>query len=264
MSANAQRAYPNVNVFIIAAFFTAFRLRMRPPIYVAALLAGVALVLASMARFRTETVMRAADYLTLLSSASISVVAFFLARGMRFRELHSRCQIQQLNSQLKEKIRERSRELSMALARLAEGHLELRPGTVLGGRVQIEEPLGRGGMGIVYRGRDLLTGTAVAVKVVQASSAHELDVLHRFLREAQSVASITHSAIVRPIHVDVSEDGRLFQMMELVEGETLEACLARGDPCLRRSRRASARCSRRRSPPRTTPAWPTSTSSRGT
>lgn len=231
MTANAQRAYPNVNMFVLTAFFTALRLRMRPSIFVVTLLGCVGLVLVCMARLRSETATRAVDYLTVISASSISLIAFFLTRGMRFRELHARCQVQTLNTQLNEKIQERSRELSMALARLAEGHRDLQAGTVLGGRVRIEEPLGRGGMGIVYRGRDLLTGNAVAVKVVQASSAHELDVLHRFLREAQIVASLTHSAIVRSIHVDVSEDGRLFQMMELVEGETLETCLAR-EGCL--------------------------------
>lgn len=230
MSANAQRANPNVSLFIIAAFFTAFRMRMRPPVYVASLLVGAALVLTAMARFRSDVILRTADYLTLISVSSISLVAFFLTRGMRFRELRSSYQIQQLNARLDAKIRERSRELSIALSRLAEGHQDLHPGAVLGGRVELGEPLGRGGMGIVYRGRDLLTGEAVAVKVVQAGSAGELDGLHRFLREVQIVASVTHSAIVRSIHVDVSDEGRLFQVMELVEGETLESRLARGGP----------------------------------
>jgi eukaryotic-like serine/threonine-protein kinase len=227
ISANAQRAHSNVSVFVIAAFFTGFRLRMRPPVYLLSLLAGVALLMTCMARFRSETALRATDYVTLLAVASLSLFAFFLTRGMRFRELQARCQVQELNAQLNEKIRERSRELSMALARLAEGHRELDPGTVLGGRVELEASLGRGGMGIVYRGHDLLTGKAVAVKVVQAGSTHELDELYRFLREARIVASVTHPAIVRSIHVDVSEDGRLFQMMELVEGETLAAHLSR-------------------------------------
>jgi serine/threonine-protein kinase len=81
-------------------------------------------------------------------------------------------------------------------------------------------------MGVVYRGHDRVTGRAVAVKVVHAGSANELDGLHRFLREAEALASLTHPAIVRSLHVDVSEDGRLFQVMELVEGETLESYLA--------------------------------------
>ena len=115
----------------------------------------------------------------------------------------------------------------MALTRLCEGHQPLAPGVVLGGRVEIQAWIGQGGMGAVYRGRDRVTGGTVAVKVVQASSASELDGLYRFLREAETLATVAHPAVVRPIHVDVSEDGRLFQIMELVEGTTLETCLAR-------------------------------------
>lgn len=230
MTANAQRGNPNVSIFLIAAFFTAFRMRMRPSVYVASLLAGASLVVASMARFRSDVVARTADYVTLLAISSLSLVAFFLARRMRFGAVQARHEVQRLNAQLNEKVRERSRELSMALSRLAEGHQDLGPGAVLGGRVEIAEPLGRGGMGIVYRGRDLLTGEAVAVKVVQAGSARELDGLHRFLREVQIAASVAHGALVRSIHVDVSEEGRLFQVMELVEGETLASRLARGGP----------------------------------
>lgn len=228
MSANAQRVNPNLNVFAIVAFFTAFRLRMRPQVYVPSLSLGIALVIGATARFQHEPATRATEYLTVLTISGLSLFAFFLARGMRFRELSARLQVQQLNAQLNEKIRERSKELSMALARLAEDNRALDTGAVLGGRVEIEVPIGRGGMGMVYRGRDLLTDRAVAVKVVQAGSAQELDRLHRFLREAQIVASVTHPAIVRSIHVDVSEDGLLFQVMELVEGETLASFLEQG------------------------------------
>lgn len=230
MSANAQRGNPNVNLFILGAFFIGFRMRMRPLVFTTTLLSGSALVLAGMLHFRTETVMRAADALTVASVALMSQMAFLLTRRSRFREVVARCQIQQLNAQLNERVRERSLELSVALSRLAEGHQSLVPGAVLGGRVELAEPLGRGGMGIVYRGRDLLTGEAVAVKVVQAGSAGELDGLHRFLREVQILTSVSHPAIVRSLHVDVSEDGRLFQVMELVHGETLDTCIARGGP----------------------------------
>ncbi len=68
------------------------------------------------------------------------------------------------------------------------------------------------------------------VKVVQAGSVNELDGLYRFLREAQALASLTHPAIVRSFHVDVADDGRLFQIMELVSGETLQAWLDREGP----------------------------------
>ncbi len=184
--------------------------------------------------------------------SAVALGGFFLARSMRVRELRARRQVEQLNAelgrrvevqvgeivgrageieelntQLNEKIRERSRELSVALARLADGHRALEPGMVLGGRVRLEARIGQGAMGIVYRARDLVTDKTVAVKVVHAGSATELDGLHRFLREAEALASVTHHAIVRSLHVDVSADGQLFQVMELVEGETLDARLAR-------------------------------------
>jgi hypothetical protein len=233
-SANAQRVHPNINLFVMGAFAIALFLRMRPKVFAPALLAASALVLAGIAYFRRDGADRITDELSVLATSSFAFFGFFFARAMHVRELLARQQLERraqeidlLNTQLDEKIRERSRELSMALARLAGGHRALEPGTVLGGRVEIDAWIGQGGMGVVYRGRDLVTDRAVAIKVVQATSATELDGLHRFLGEAQAMASVTHRAIVRSVHVDVSEDGQLFQVMELVEGETLESHLAR-------------------------------------
>jgi serine/threonine-protein kinase len=134
-----------------------------------------------------------------------------------------------LNAQLMERVQERSRELSSALARLARnsgGGGALKAGSVLGDRVRIESVIGQGGMGIVYLGHDVRTESQVAVKVIQAASVSELDSLHRFLQEARSAASVQHPAIVRTLHVDVSEDGELFQIQELVVGIPLDAWLA--------------------------------------
>jgi serine/threonine-protein kinase len=254
-SANAQRAHPNLNLFVAGALATAFFLRMRPRIFAPALLGAAVLVLGGIAHFQQRGTARVADELALLGISSLALLCFFFARSVRVRELLARREVERLNaelerrveaqvgeivkrageiealnSQLNQKISERSRELSNALARLAEGHGAIEPGTVLGGRVEIGAKIGEGGMGVVYRGRDLVTHKMVAVKVVQAGSANELDGLHRFLHEARAMASMTHGAIVRSIHVDVSEDGRLFQMMEFVEGETLESHLARSGP----------------------------------
>src|SRR4051812_5344709 len=77
-------------------------------------------------------------------------------------------------------------------------------------------------MGCVYSGLDRSTSAQVAIKVVQASSRGQLAALERFLREARSAAAIDHPAVVRMLHVDVSEDGMLYQVQELVEGETLD------------------------------------------
>jgi len=140
-------------------------------------------------------------------------------------------EVDQLNAQLQAQVRERSTELSMALAKLAEqrdGGGRLRPGLVLGGRFEIAELLGEGGMGAVYAGVDRTTRSRVAIKIVQARSSVQLDALHRFLREATAAATVAHPAIVRVLHVDVSEDGMLFQAQELVKGVTLQSVLEEG------------------------------------
>jgi serine/threonine-protein kinase len=142
-------------------------------------------------------------------------------------------EVDRLNAQLQAKVRERSTELSMALAKLAEqrdGGGRLRPGRVLGGRFEIAEVLGEGGMGVVYAGIDRTSRSRVAIKVVQARSSVQLDALHRFLREATAAATVAHPAIVRVLHVDVSEDGMLFQAQELVAGVTLHSVLHPGRP----------------------------------
>jgi len=76
--------------------------------------------------------------------------------------------------------------------------------TELGG-YRIESLLRRGGMGVVYEGIDKTTSERVAIKVVQASSAQQLDALQRFVREAASVATIRHPAVVRMLHVGITE-----------------------------------------------------------
>jgi serine/threonine protein kinase len=134
-------------------------------------------------------------------------------------------EISQLNAQLRSQIRARSNELSLALTRLAklrEGDDKLRAGVVLGERFEIGEKLGAGAMGEVYSGRDRASGAKVAIKVIQPTTAIELDAMQRFVGEAAMVAAISHPAVVRMIHVDLTADGFLYQAQELLEGETLE------------------------------------------
>jgi serine/threonine-protein kinase len=134
-------------------------------------------------------------------------------------------EVERLNAQLQALVRARSNELSIALALLAqrrEGDGSMNPGTVLGQRFEVAEFLGQGGMGVVYAGVDRTTGERVAIKVVQSSSARQLDSLHRFLREVRATATVSHPAIVRALHVDLTEDGVLFQVHELVSGVTLQ------------------------------------------
>jgi len=84
------------------------------------------------------------------------------------------------------------------------------------GRYEIEEKLGEGAMGVVYRARDLTLGRVVALKLLSAEGAE--DELHkRFHREAEAVGRLDHPNIVK-IYDLAESDGRLYMAMELLEG----------------------------------------------
>ena len=61
--------------------------------------------------------------------------------------------------------------------------------------------------------------------MIQATSTRQLEAIRRFIGEAGTAATLTHPAVVRMLHVDVSDDGLLFQVQELVEGGTLSTWL---------------------------------------
>jgi serine/threonine protein kinase len=138
--------------------------------------------------------------------------------------------IDQLNAELREQVKERSRELSKALAGLVSQHGEggaIKPGDRLAGRFEIEKFVGRGGMGTVFAALDQLTKERVAVKVIEASSARELDAIHRFLREAHASARVEHPAVVYARHVDL-DNNLLFMVFAFIEGESLQSYLRSG------------------------------------
>ncbi|MEZ4317923.1 MAG: protein kinase [Myxococcota bacterium] len=139
-------------------------------------------------------------------------------------------EVGRLNSQLQAQVRDRSRELALALEKLAHAPEPAAPtleGRVLGGRFELLGRIGAGGMGAVYEGVDQTTRQRVAVKVVRGDVGAPVALLRRFLREAEAVASLDHPAIVRMLHVDIAEDGTFFQVQELIQGETLSRVLAR-------------------------------------
>jgi tetratricopeptide (TPR) repeat protein len=86
---------------------------------------------------------------------------------------------------------------------------------------QVLEELGRGGMGVVFRARELDFGRTLAVKVLLARHAGNADLARRFLEEAQVAAQLQHPG-VPPIHARGRlQDGRPYFVMKLVEGRTL-------------------------------------------
>ncbi len=92
------------------------------------------------------------------------------------------------------------------------------------GRYQIIAPLGKGGMGEVYRAKDTQLGREVAIKVLPEHLAEDAISLKRFEREARAVAALSHPNILS-IHDSGTDRGVTYAVMELLEGETLRARL---------------------------------------
>src|SRR6266851_3600374 len=104
--------------------------------------------------------------------------------------------------------------------------MTLAAGTLLG-PYEILSPLGKGGMGEVYRARDRKLDRDVAVKVLPPSVAADPDTLARFEREAKAVAALSHPNVLA-IHDFGTHDGISYAVMELLEGETLRGKLNAG------------------------------------
>ncbi len=98
-------------------------------------------------------------------------------------------------------------------------------GAVLAERWQLESQLGAGAMGSVYRGRDLVLGREVAIKLLAASFLDDDLMVARFRREAMASSRLVHPSIVTTLDFGVS-DGLPFIVMELVDGIPLDQVLA--------------------------------------
>jgi len=94
-------------------------------------------------------------------------------------------------------------------------------------KYRIEQLLGRGGMGAVYRARDMRLDRLVALKVVRAELLGDPEARRRFRREAQIVARLQHPSIVAVFDYGTFADGGAYLVMELVRGEDLRHLLQR-------------------------------------
>src|SRR5918992_756195 len=104
--------------------------------------------------------------------------------------------------------------------------MQMEPGKRVGSYV-VEEPVGRGGMGVVYRGRHATLPRAVAIKSISPRGTHDLRRMrHRFEREAFVQAQLDHPGIVKIYDYVVAEQ-TYFIVMEFVEGLSLAQLLAR-------------------------------------
>ena len=122
-------------------------------------------------------------------------------------------------------------------------------GTELAG-YRLESLLGRGGMGVVYRARDLALDRDVALKLLAPHLAEDVSFRERFLTESRVAASLEHPNVV-PIHDAGEIDGQLYIVMRLVVGQRPEGRAARTGRSSRRGPLGSWSRSRARSTPLT-------------
>jgi eukaryotic-like serine/threonine-protein kinase len=103
-------------------------------------------------------------------------------------------------------------------------------GLILDDKYQLDEPLGRGGMGTVYRATHLLIDRPVAVKVLNPRFISDEAAHERFRREARAAGRLRHTNAVAVTDFGETPEGIVYIVMELLEGESLRELLAREAP----------------------------------
>ena len=94
------------------------------------------------------------------------------------------------------------------------------PGYVIAGKYELEHVLGEGGMGAVWRARNIALDASVAIKVVR-STGDAAALRSRLLQEARAAAKLSHAAIVKVFDVGQTESGDPFIVMELLSGNRI-------------------------------------------
>jgi serine/threonine-protein kinase len=97
-----------------------------------------------------------------------------------------------------------------------------RVGTTIRGKYRVDRVIGVGGMAVVY-GATHRNGRPVALKLLHPEISLRADLRTRFLREGHAANAVKHPGAVAVLDDDVAEDGAAFLVMELLEGETVEA-----------------------------------------
>src|SRR5262245_26717899 len=97
------------------------------------------------------------------------------------------------------------------------------------GKYRVVERIGRGGMGMIFKAHDPILDRQVALKVISSDVEVTDELRTRFFREAQACAKLNHPNIVT-IYDMVEDDGRLFIVMELLEGQELRRLSAQRTP----------------------------------
>ncbi len=115
--------------------------------------------------------------------------------------------------------------------RISQSDAELRSHVmrVLEAQYDVEKEIGRGGMGIVYKGRDKRLKRPIAIKLLPPELAFRSEIRSRFLREAEMSAQLSHPHIV-PIYSVDEREGLVYFVMAFIEGENLGTRIATHGP----------------------------------
>jgi eukaryotic-like serine/threonine-protein kinase len=103
-------------------------------------------------------------------------------------------------------------------------------GVVLGDRYRVDEQIGAGGMGVVYRATHVLIGRTLALKVLRKRYAEQPDIAQRFAQEARVASSIKHPNVVDILDYGSTPEGSPYYVMECLAGHSLARELARAGP----------------------------------
>jgi serine/threonine-protein kinase len=101
-------------------------------------------------------------------------------------------------------------------------------GKVIDGRYEILERVGEGGMGVVYKSRQMSIDRIIALKMLNSQMAGDQTWVQRFYNEAKACSRLQHPNTIRMFDFGQTQDGRLFMTMEFLDGVSLRDALARG------------------------------------
>ncbi|MFQ3589872.1 MAG: two-component regulator propeller domain-containing protein [Chloracidobacterium sp.] len=154
------------------------------------------------------------------------------AADARAQAAEAQAQAAAVQAQAAQQLAERNRELEARNAELIASQrradrmfsalADALPGTTLDDKYRLDEKIGAGGFGAVFRGTHLTLGYAVAVKVFKPIAGNDsAEALERFRREGVAISRLDHPNIVRVMDSGLSQDGIAYLVMELLTGHSL-------------------------------------------
>ncbi|HEY1611594.1 MAG TPA: serine/threonine-protein kinase [Paraburkholderia sp.] len=115
-------------------------------------------------------------------------------------------------------------------------------GKVIDGRYEIQARVGEGGMGVVYRARQMSIDRVIALKMLNSQMQGDQQWVQRFYNEAKACSRLQHPNTIRMFDFGQTQDGRLFMTMEFLDGMSLRDALQRGPLAAHRVAKVLIQC----------------------